>query len=131
LLTALVGRFPLQRGQIIGHGLVLLPFCFAMAFMVSLLYPTVVYFSVSALGIHFSTYPSVLRRGIDLFLQMDLLACVLLVSVLHAMRWWRAYRSEQLRSAELESRLANAHLAALRMQLHPHFLFNTLQSIAG
>jgi two-component system, LytTR family, sensor kinase len=131
VLAALVGRFPLQRGQIIGHGLVLLPFCFAMAFVVSLLYPTLVYFSLSVMGTHYATYPSILRRGVDLFLQMDLLACVLLVSVLHAMRWWRAYRSEQLRGAELESRLANAHLAALRMQLHPHFLFNTLQSIAG
>jgi LytS/YehU family sensor histidine kinase len=62
---------------------------------------------------------------------MDLMACVLLVSSLHAWRWWQAYRSEQLRSSELESRLANAHLNALRMQLHPHFLFNTLHSISA
>jgi two-component system LytT family sensor kinase len=131
LLAAVVGRFPVQRGQVIRHGLVLLPFCFAMAFIVCLVYPTLVYFIAFGLGVHFSTYSSVLRHGISLFLQMDLLTCVLLVSLLHSLRWWRAYRSEQVRSAELESRLANANLAALRMQLHPHFLFNTLQSIAG
>src|SRR6202047_3084634 len=62
---------------------------------------------------------------------MDLMSCVLLVSSLHAWRWWQAYRSEQLRNSELESRLANAHLNALRMQLHPHFLFNTLHSISA
>jgi two-component system LytT family sensor kinase len=131
LLAALVHRFPLQRGQILAHGLVLLPFCFAMALVVSILYPTLVYFSLTAMGAHYATYPSILRRAIDLFLQLDLLACVLLISALHAIRWWRAYHAEKLRSAELESRLANAQLAALRMQLHPHFLFNTLQSIAG
>jgi two-component system LytT family sensor kinase len=34
-----------------------------------------------------------------------------------------------LRAMALESQLANAQLEALRMQLHPHFLFNTLHSI--
>lgn len=35
-----------------------------------------------------------------------------------------------VRAAELETRLAHARLDALRMQLHPHFLFNALNSIA-
>jgi two-component system, LytTR family, sensor kinase len=62
---------------------------------------------------------------------MDLMACVLLVISVHAWRWFRAYRAEQVRSAELERRLAVAEMGALRMQLQPHFLFNTLHSIAG
>jgi two-component system LytT family sensor kinase len=33
------------------------------------------------------------------------------------------------KTAELEARLAKAHLQALQMQLHPHFLFNTLNAI--
>ena len=37
----------------------------------------------------------------------------------------------ELQSAHLESRLAQAQLQALRMQLHPHFLFNTLNSISA
>jgi sensor histidine kinase YesM len=136
LLAAIVRRFPLQRGEVIRHGMVLLPCCFLVAFAVSLLYVTVVYFTLVSfvslpLRAHVTTYSAVLRRGADLFLQMDLMSCVLLVSSLHAWRWWQAYRSEQRRSAELESRLANAHLNALRMQLHPHFLFNTLHSISA
>jgi two-component system, LytTR family, sensor kinase len=136
VLAAMVRRFPLQRGELVHHGFVLLPCCFIVAFTVSLAYVTVVYFTLISfvsfpLRAHVTTYAAVLRRGADLFLQMDLMFCVLLVSSLHAWRWWQAYRSEQLRNSELENRLANAHLNALRMQLHPHFLFNTLHSISA
>ncbi len=131
MLRALVGRFPLQRGRVGRHVLVLLPTCFGIAFAVSVAYVSLVFFTWFPLRAHFPAFGSVLRRGVDLFVQMDLLACVLLVASVHAWRWFKAYRAEQVRSAELESRLAVAELGALRMQLQPHFLFNTLQSIAG
>jgi two-component system, LytTR family, sensor kinase len=40
-------------------------------------------------------------------------------------------RSENERRATLECQLARAELAALRMQLHPHFLFNVLHSVSA
>jgi two-component system, LytTR family, sensor kinase len=39
-------------------------------------------------------------------------------------------RQRQVHAAELEARLAEALINNLRTQLHPHFLFNTLQAIA-
>src|SRR5262249_12858605 len=39
-------------------------------------------------------------------------------------------REKQIKSLELEARLREAQLHALRSQLNPHFLFNTLHSIA-
>jgi two-component system, LytTR family, sensor kinase len=37
-------------------------------------------------------------------------------------------RHRELRQAQLETRLASAELEKMRMQIHPHFLFNTLQA---
>lgn len=42
----------------------------------------------------------------------------------------RAIESSR-READLKAQLAQAQLEALKMQLHPHFLFNTLNSIAA
>ena len=44
---------------------------------------------------------------------------------------YRRARMEERRSAELARRLAEAQLQALRMQIQPHFLFNTLHSISS
>ena len=44
--------------------------------------------------------------------------------------YYLRYRERPLAAAELSARLAEAQLAALRMQLNPHFLFNTLNSVA-
>ncbi|MCI0485132.1 MAG: sensor histidine kinase [Blastocatellia bacterium] len=43
----------------------------------------------------------------------------------------RAAAAFELKASQLEGQLAQAHLRALKMQLHPHFLFNTLHSIAA
>lgn len=43
---------------------------------------------------------------------------------------WR-FRNVQLRAVRLQSELATARLDLLRAQLHPHFLFNTLNTISS
>lgn len=54
----------------------------------------------------------------------------LMIIILSALNYYRRYKGQSLRSAELESRLTQSQLQALKMQLHPHFLFNALNTIA-
>jgi sensor histidine kinase YesM len=48
-----------------------------------------------------------------------------------AFDYYRKFRERELRATQLESRLAQAQLDVLRMQLQPHFLFNTLHTISA
>ncbi|KAF1004767.1 MAG: Sensor histidine kinase BtsS [Luteibacter sp.] len=43
---------------------------------------------------------------------------------------YREGKARELRSAQLESALSEARLDALRLQLNPHFLFNTLNAVS-
>jgi sensor histidine kinase YesM len=43
---------------------------------------------------------------------------------------YQKYKNEELKAAQLETRLIEAELQALRQQMHPHFLFNTMNTIA-
>lgn len=46
-----------------------------------------------------------------------------------AVHWFVRNRQAELRSARLEAQLSDTRLGALRMQLHPHFLFNSLNAV--
>jgi signal transduction histidine kinase len=51
--------------------------------------------------------------------------------VAHALYYYRGIRKQEAQTARLTAQLAQAQLQALKMQIHPHFLFNTLNSIAA
>lgn len=52
------------------------------------------------------------------------------LGVQQAIKYYRKYRERELRTSQLEARLATTRLQVLKMQLHPHFLFNTLNAIS-
>ncbi len=54
-----------------------------------------------------------------------------IVGILYAFDYYSKYREHELRASQLEAQLAQAQLHALKMQLHPHFLFNTLHAISS
>ena len=53
-----------------------------------------------------------------------------LVAFVHAIDYHRESQEREIAAAQLQTQLAEAQLEALQRQLHPHFLFNTLNTIA-
>jgi signal transduction histidine kinase len=48
----------------------------------------------------------------------------------YSLEIYQRYKSEEVKAAQLEARLIETELKVLREQLRPHFLFNTLNTIA-
>ena len=61
----------------------------------------------------------------------DLLVYGAVVGICYALDYYRKYREREFQTSRLEAQLAQAQLDSLRMQLHPHFLFNTLNNVVG
>ena len=62
---------------------------------------------------------------------VDCIVFCTIIAVSHATIYYRVSKDRALRASQLETRLAQAQLQVLRMQLQPHFLFNTLHSISA
>ena len=55
----------------------------------------------------------------------------LIALIRHLLSYYNRYRKGEVKASQLEAQLSQAQLQALKMQLHPHFLFNTLHSISA
>jgi signal transduction histidine kinase len=54
-----------------------------------------------------------------------------ILAVAHVLRYYRQVRERELVASQLEAKLAQTQLQILKMQLQPHFLFNTLNAISA
>lgn len=68
-----------------------------------------------------------LYGGFELFL----LPYFAIVASIHAYDLFQRRRRRELNVSRLETRLVQAHLEVLKMQLRPHFLFNTLNAVSA
>lgn len=55
----------------------------------------------------------------------------LILGMSHAFSYYNSFRKGELKASELRTQLVQSQLEALKMQVHPHFLFNTLHSISA
>ncbi len=85
-----------------------------------------------------SSLPNQIQRFFGSFFLESIVTYAAAVGVLVAIDFARAARDERVTRAELEvqaavleTAVARARLAALTMELNPHFLFNTLSAISG
>jgi sensor histidine kinase YesM len=71
-----------------------------------------------------------LLRSLLSFIDYGILLYWMILVVDYALDYYRKYGEKELKASQLQAQLAEAHLQSLKMQLHPHFLFNTLNAIS-
>ncbi len=129
LILWLTWRFPFNRDGWVTSLLVHLPASLVIAWIGSLVFNRV------------SQLVGTIPPGIDnllaeslqmfvLFLHFDPLLYWIVVGLGLLLMHNQMSRERELRAAQLETQLTEARLQALEMQLHPHFLFNALNTIA-
>jgi two-component sensor histidine kinase len=65
------------------------------------------------------------------YLEFTVLIYFAILGLVYAVEYYRRYVSGAVHASQLEVELARAQLLALRTQLQPHFLFNTLHAISS
>jgi two-component system LytT family sensor kinase len=76
------------------------------------------------------SFGDALKQSISMHTALNFLVYWVLVGLVHLWHYYNDARQEEVRSASLQGELAEARLTVLKAQLHPHFLFNALHSVA-
>jgi signal transduction histidine kinase len=130
LILQFVRHFPIAGRHRLRNLALHLPFALFIELLAFLLHSVVRFNldpSVPAAWSYWDVVSVGYRRTFGLFL----LVYGGIVAVYQAFAYYRAYQARSVAESRLEAELAHAELRTLRMQLHPHFLFNTLHVISA
>jgi two-component system, LytTR family, sensor kinase len=122
---------PLKRPHRIRNSAALLIVTALIALAVSFAHWGVAFLTWFPYRVDDRTFSLVLRDEIFRLLPDEILIGILIMTALQAWEVLKDLQAERVRRTDLERQLAVSRLEALRMQLHPHFLFNTLHAVAG
>ena len=129
-------RFPIERGKWVRS----VPLHLLFSAVFSLAQLTIDSFIHVRLGVLpftlGTTFKAVFSTLVVIAFQGDVLNYWVLLAIQASIRYYRRYQERErealrleLHASELQSQLMRAQLSALKMQLQPHFLFNTLNAI--
>lgn len=118
---ALAARFPVTRARLAAALAIHLPAGFTIA-LAKILAEGALTRAV--------LLPGRIVFGVNKLYMASIIYWILIAAVQYADQR-RVSQERALRASRLEAELARAQVDALKMQLHPHFLFNTLNAISG
>ena len=128
LMIGLARRFPIDRQRWIRSGLMHLAAGGVISFVLLGIY-AVITFALGLTDPRQSLWQASRVLLVGSF-HAEVLTYWMVIGLINGIDYYRKYRERELRASQLEARLTQSRLDALRMQLHPHFLFNTLNSIS-
>lgn len=132
----LARRFPVTRGRRLGPLLVHVGTGTAVVVLeIGLVTVATMWYNREILDLGFWSFPQAYFRTASFWFPYSLIIYAGIVAVVQFVDTQRRLHAEQVAAAdlraatsELRAQLADAQLRALRMQLHPHFLFNSLNT---
>ncbi|KAA0229371.1 sensor histidine kinase [candidate division KSB1 bacterium] len=129
LVLKLGQRFRFEQGQLVKSLAVHIP----AGILIAILHKAghglaMIYYRVQTAGASF-TWEAWLQRMMT-FLDYGILLYWMILAIAYLFEYYQRFQEKAMRAAQLEGQLAQAQLQALRMQLNPHFLFNTLNAIS-
>ncbi len=129
LILWLARRFPIERWRWVRSMLVHLCASLFIGFATRVLHDLMLFQVVADAEWKFSL--SRLLMNVYFMTDYGVMLYWLILLISYSFNYQRRYREGEVRATRLEAQLAQAQLQALKMQLHPHFLFNTLHSISA
>jgi two-component system, LytTR family, sensor kinase len=129
LVIFLAARFPLERGTLRRNLPLHVAAALALAMTHHVLYIGQAY-AIGWMDEHYGPPANAFFKFATGKTHVYLLVYFALVGAYHAAEYHRRFRERELAASQLQARLTEAHLQALKTQLHPHFLFNTLNAVS-
>lgn len=131
LIIRLARRFPLGSRDWMRNAAIHLVCCLLLALLHRLVYLFICWILNVVAYQRYTSLPELYSADIFFNLPTGFMSYGTILLVSNAFDYFDRYRAEELKALQLETQLVQAQLEALKMQLHPHFLFNTLNSISA
>ena len=129
LIIRIINRFPVRRGKLILAIVVNIIFSLLFSFVhefVTAWWCNTIFGSMYYMPVIEKTFYRLFKLSMII---VDLSFYWAALTGLVAYDYFRKYQERELRCSQLENLLVTSQLQALKMQLHPHFFYNTLNSI--
>lgn len=129
-VVMLARRFPLDRSRVIGSTLLHVPAAITIA-VTAVTFQMLWYQAFNPYPMGGSSVATWFWQYFRQYFVVGFMIYWATLGVYHAFANYLLSRRRELEAAQAKEQLSQARLQALKMQLHPHFLFNALNSISA
>jgi len=131
LILTLARRYSLERGHLLRHLAIHIPASLLFSVAHLILFCAAMRFIVTPPPGGMPPFGRMVQSYLPNNLHSGLMTYWVIVCIGYAINYFRQYKEGELRAADMRGKLVQAQLQALKMQLQPHFLFNTLHAISA